>query len=84
MPDSNKLGTTTRLLLQETQAHMEKFAARMDALGAHVEQSLREIQMCRTATEGASEKCVSEVVDVGESNAIFLAFLKLFGFMPVD
>ncbi|KLO17914.1 hypothetical protein SCHPADRAFT_138537 [Schizopora paradoxa] len=64
MPDSNKLGTTTRLLLQDTQAHMEKFAARMDALGAHVEQSLREIQMCRTATEGASQKCVSEVVDV--------------------
>lgn len=70
MPDSNKLGATTRLLLQDTQAHMEKLAARMDALGAHVDQSLREIQMCRTATEGASEKCVSEVVDVGECDAV--------------
>ncbi len=66
MPDTKLGSTTTRLLLQDTQVHMEKFAARMDALGTHMEQSLREIQMCRAATEGASEKCVADIVDVGE------------------
>jgi len=64
MPDTKLGSTTARLLLQDTQAHMEKFAARMDALGTHMEQSLREIQMCRAATEGASEKCVADIVDV--------------------
>lgn len=56
---------STRLLLQDTQACVQKFAARMDTLGGNVDQSLREIQLCRNAMEGSGDKCVSEIADVG-------------------
>lgn len=56
----------TRVLLQDTQACVQKFAARMDKLGAAVEQGVKDVQMCRTAMEGTGDKITADVADVGE------------------
>lgn len=57
---------TTRVLLQDTQACVQKFAARMDKLGAAVEQGVKDVQMCRTVMEGTGDKIIADVADVGE------------------
>lgn len=59
--------STTRMLLQDVQACIQKFSARMDALSAGVEQNLRDVQMCKATLENSGEKTVADIADVGES-----------------
>ncbi|KAI5124256.1 hypothetical protein M0805_005105 [Coniferiporia weirii] len=61
LPD--RIGTT-RVLLHDTQACIQKFAARMDVLGTHIDQALKEVQLARAALEISGEKTVADVVDV--------------------
>ncbi|KAH8111061.1 hypothetical protein DFH11DRAFT_711308 [Phellopilus nigrolimitatus] len=55
---------TTRVLLQDTQACVQKFSARSDALGARVEQALKQLELSRAALEAGNEKTVAELADV--------------------
>ena len=57
---------TTRVLLQDAQATMQKFAARMDAVGANIEQALKEVQLARSSIDVAGEKSVAELADISE------------------
>lgn len=57
---------TTRVLLQDAQATMQKFAARMDAVGANIEQALKDVQLARSSIDVAGEKSVAELADISE------------------
>ena len=57
---------TTRVLLQDVQATIQKFAARMDTVGANIEQALKEVQFSRSSIEAAGEKTVAELADISE------------------
>ena len=56
---------TTRVLLQDAQACMQKLAARVDDFGKRFEQGVLELQLSRSAIELANEKAVAEIADVG-------------------
>lgn len=58
--------STTRVLLQDTQACVQKFATRMDKLSSSVEQGVKDVQMCRNAMEGTSEKAIADIADIGK------------------
>ncbi|KAL5492427.1 hypothetical protein ACEPAI_3874 [Sanghuangporus weigelae] len=56
--------SSTRILLSDTQACIQKLSARMDIIGSRSEQALKEIQLAREALETGSEKTVAEIADV--------------------
>ena len=58
--------STTRVLLQDTQACIQKLSARMDAIASRNEQAVKEVELSRAALESANEKCVADVTDAGE------------------
>lgn len=57
---------TTRVLLQDTQASLQKLSARMDAIASRNEQAVKEIQLSRAALESSTEKCVADVTDTSK------------------
>ncbi|OCB86401.1 hypothetical protein A7U60_g6519 [Sanghuangporus baumii] len=56
--------SSTRILLSDTQACIQKLSARMDIIGSRSEQALKEMQLAREALETGSEKTVAEIADV--------------------
>ena len=61
---------TTRVLLQDVQATIQKFAARMDTVGADIEQALKEVQFSRSSIDAAGEKSVAELADISKCPSI--------------
>lgn len=57
--------STTRILLSDTQACVQKLSARMDIIGSRIEQALKELQLAREALDAGGEKTVAEIADIG-------------------
>ncbi|PCH44062.1 hypothetical protein WOLCODRAFT_76746 [Wolfiporia cocos MD-104 SS10] len=60
----DKAGTSLRVLLHDTQATLEKFSSRVDALTGGVDQSRREIMTVQKLFQQDREKMVDETVDL--------------------
>ncbi|KAL5531688.1 hypothetical protein ACEPAG_4565 [Sanghuangporus baumii] len=56
--------SSTRILLSDTQACIQKLSARMDIIVSRSEQALKEIQLARETLETGNEKTVAEIADV--------------------
>ncbi|KAL5513206.1 hypothetical protein ACEPAH_3604 [Sanghuangporus vaninii] len=56
--------SSTRILLSDTQACIQKLSTHMDIIGSRSEQALKEIQLAREALETGSEKIVADIADV--------------------
>lgn len=69
---------------------MQKFAARMDTIGANIEQALKEVQLARSSIDVAGEKTIAELTDTSEysqsSSPFSTAYLRriYLGFMRFD
>ena len=60
--------STTRVLLQDTQACIQKLSARMDTIASRNEQAVKEVELSRVALDASGERCVADVTDAGESS----------------
>ena len=60
-----KAGTSTRILLHDTHARLEKFSERANAIFSEVETSRREMVRVREEVEDAREKELEAIVQLG-------------------
>lgn len=68
----DKAGTSMRILLHDTQAHLEKFSDRVTKLINGVDESKREIVTVQKLFEQDREKLVEETVDLGEYHGAYM------------
>ena len=61
----DKANTSTRILLHDTHARLEKFSERANAISSEVEASRREMVRVREEVEGAREKEFEAIVQLG-------------------
>jgi hypothetical protein len=61
----DKVGTSMRLLLHDTQANLEKFSERVDTLVIGVGETKREMMTMQKMFQDDREKLVGHVVDLG-------------------
>jgi hypothetical protein len=61
----DKASTSTRILLHDTHARLEKFSERANAIFSEVETSRREMVRVREEVEGAREKELDAIVQLG-------------------
>jgi hypothetical protein len=61
----DKNGTSMRILLHDTQAHLERFSVRADKLFSSVEETKREITTVNTLFQREHETLRDDVVDLG-------------------
>jgi hypothetical protein len=62
----DKNGTSMRILLHDTQAHLERFSVRADKLFSSVEETKREITTVNTLFQREHEALRDDVVDLGK------------------
>jgi hypothetical protein len=61
----DKASTSTRILLHDTQARLEKFSERANTVFSEVEASRREMVRVREEVEGAREKELEAIIQLG-------------------
>jgi hypothetical protein len=61
----DKNGTSMRILLHDTQAHLERFSVRTDKLCSSVEETKREITTVHTLFQREHETLRNDIVDLG-------------------
>ncbi|EJD07587.1 uncharacterized protein FOMMEDRAFT_24920 [Fomitiporia mediterranea MF3/22] len=54
---------TTRMLLSDIQASMQKLSAHMEVLGSRSEQALKEVQLARESLDAGGDKTIAEISD---------------------
>ncbi|KAF5383616.1 hypothetical protein D9615_003723 [Tricholomella constricta] len=64
MTPLDKNGTSIRVLLHDTQAHLDKFSARVETLCSAVDESKREISMVKTLFQREHEALAGELDDL--------------------
>ena len=61
---SDRVGST-RVLLQDTQACIQKLSARMDTIATRNEQAVKEVELSRAAIDTCGDRMVAEMTDAG-------------------
>lgn len=72
MTPIDKTGTSMRILLHDTQANLEKFSHRVDALTGGVTETKREMATMQKLFQEDRERILSQTVDLGEYPCCFL------------
>jgi hypothetical protein len=71
----DKAGTSTRILLHDTHARLEKFSERANAIFSELEASRREMVRVREQVENAREKEFEEIAQLSAFHSFFYAHI---------
>lgn len=63
---ADRVGTSLRIILQDTQACMERFSVRIGQVAGGVEQNLAEARMAVKVMESNHDKVVADTADLGK------------------
>lgn len=64
----DKNGTSMRILLHDTQAHLDRFSERADKLFSKIDETKREISLVNTLFHREHDTLTEELVDLGPSS----------------
>lgn len=73
----DKTGTSMRMLLHDTQAHLEKFAGKVDSLVSEVDDARKKTVEATNLVQSGQERLVGEMVDLGAYMLTFPAGMNL-------